>query len=351
MKKVLTLLIMVFSISAMAQQDPYYTHFKDVSQAYNPAGAGEHHGKICLSGLAHYQWRDYSDQTLERGTNGSVGPIVENVAPVTYNLNVGTVFNLGKSRKNAIGFGLTAIQDQLGFTKTTNIMANINFKHYLQGNADNHFGEIAGGIGIGGNQFGFVNPQFRYRDPNDPNIPVTGGSQMLMDLNFGIMYKQKRLGSLDNFYAGLSATHLNGAFYDIITTSGNITRQYEPHYYALVGADYDAGVVTLEPAILAKYAFIASEYRPQFDVNMTALYQNTFRGGLAYRQYGNADAISVLLGYVVKDNLTIGYSYDITVSSIQSVSNGTHEIMVKYCIPIGTIDSDPPVLKLTPRFL
>jgi hypothetical protein len=82
---------------------------------------------------------------------------------------------------------------------------------------------------------------------------------------------------------------------------------------------------------------------------MTALFANTFRGGLAYRQWANSDAISVLLGYQ-KDNIKIGYSYDITVSNIQKVSNGTHEIFVRYCIPISVA---PPtkIIRESVRFL
>jgi len=31
------------------------------------------------------------------------------------------------------------------------------------------------------------------------------------------------------------------------------------------------------------------------------------------------------------DNLTVGYSYDITVNKLASVSRGSHEIFFKYC--------------------
>ena len=93
--------------------------------------------------------------------------------------------------------------------------------------------------------------------------------------------------------------------------------------------------MTLEPAILLKYGLFNKGYRPQIDLNMTALFAQTFRGGLAFRQWGTSDALSILLGYQ-KGPLQIGYSYDITLSNVQVVSNGTHEILVKYCIPIAT---------------
>ena len=90
----------------------------------------------------------------------------------------------------------------------------------------------------------------------------------------------------------------------------------------------------LEPAILAKYGLLNEAYKPQVDVSATALFSNTFRGGIAFRQWGNSDALSILLGYQ-QNRIKVGYSYDITLSDVQRVSNGTHEIFVRYCIPIN----------------
>ena len=89
-------LLRLFSVVASAQQDPYYTHFKDVMQAYNPAAAGHQWGEICISGLTHHQWRDYGDDTKARGTDATEDVGLANVAPVTYNINVNTVFKIGQ---------------------------------------------------------------------------------------------------------------------------------------------------------------------------------------------------------------------------------------------------------------
>lgn len=45
--------------------------------------------------------------------------------------------------------------------------------------------------------------------------------------------------------------------------------------------------------------------------------------------YGNSDAIAVLVGFIVKD-LRIGYSYDLTISSLAVTSGGAHEITLGY---------------------
>lgn len=359
MKRLLPVILIGFGFYAHAQQDPYYTHFKDVMQAYNPAAAGNEVGKICLSGLTHHQWRDFDDNTKARGRDGDpsypdINPDILNVAPVTYNLNVGTVFKLSKDSSKFLGAGLTIIDDKVSYSKTTTIMANLNFKMDLQGG----FHQISAGLGFGGTQWGFDQPDFKSRQLNDPRIPVGGGNQMKFDLNAGVMYKLQRLGPFKDFYAGLSFTNLNRPGYTIpIQTQGGsstLNRAFVPHTYTLVGADYHlpSGNIVLEPAFLFKYSTLAQDlgFPAQFDVNVTALYASTFRGGIGYRQFANTDAASLLIGYV-KGPLQVGYAYDITLSNIQSVSNGTHEILVKYCIPIVTKDPPPPIIRLTPRWL
>ena len=351
MKKALTILTLFVSIYSYAQQDPYYTHFKDVMQAYNPAAAGHKYGEICLSGLTHHQWRDYDDMTKTRGTNGSVEGLVEDVAPVTYNFNVGTVFKLDKAEQHYLGAGISVIDDQIGFTKSTAFMANLNYRKVIQARDQ----ELRAGIGIGGTQWGWDEPKYVARQQLDPNIPVSGANQMKFDLNFGLMFKQKRLGnSINDFYAGFSMTNLNQANYSVnVTTLGGtqaaLNRKYVPHYYTVVGGDIPVGGFVLEPAILAKYGLLQKAYVPQVDINVTALFANTFRGGVAFRQWGTSDALSLLLGYE-KGPLEFGYSYDVTLSNVQLVSNGTHEIMVKYCIPFAVT---PPttILRESVRFL
>lgn len=349
MNRALTILTLFVAAYTYAQQDPYYTHFKDVIDAYNPAAAGKHHGDICLSGLTHHQWRDYADATKLRGSEGDPTYILKNVAPVTYNLNVSTLWKLSKDSTQFLGTGLSIIDDKIAYTKGTSVKLNLNYKKTFQGG----FSEIAAGFGVGTRNWGWVQPDYKYLDPNDPRIPATGNTASELDLNVGVMYKQQRLSVLKDFYAGLSVTNVNSPLYTV-QMNGTFFRQFVPHYYAVFGGNYDLnGSIVLEPAILAKFIpidFAGESYRPQIDLNVTALYAGSLRGGVAFRQWGTFDAVSLLIGYV-KNPLEIGYSYDITTSNVQRVSNGTHEIMVKYCIPLKTYEPKPPIIRLTPRFL
>jgi len=85
-----------------------------------------------------------------------------------------------------------------------------------------------------------------------------------------------------------------------------------------------------------------------FDINMRYFYtvnNNELYGGLTYR---NSDAIGVLLGFSPTRKFTIGYSYDITINKLASVSRGSHEIVLKYCFSIKT---PKPTISRNPRFL
>ena len=59
-----------------------------------------------------------------------------------------------------------------------------------------------------------------------------------------------------------------------------------------------------------------------------------YRGIPLFKSYDNVinnDAIALLIGYTIKDyNLSIGYSYDATISRLATNSSGSHEISIVY---------------------
>ena len=80
------------------------------------------------------------------------------------------------------------------------------------------------------------------------------------------------------------------------------------------------------------------------DINVRYLMGNNalqYYAGLTFR---TSDAIAVMLGGSMR-NWTVGYSYDYTVGKLSSISQGTHEIMVKYCYylpPLKKVPSKHP---------
>ncbi|MBI1305807.1 MAG: type IX secretion system membrane protein PorP/SprF [Bacteroidetes bacterium] len=337
--------------SLMAQQDPYYSHFKFNRQAYNAGAVGEKDEYICLSAIGHNQWLGFDDRTwVDRNTGQPIadGKIEENVAPVTVNFNVNGQIRSNKGQKLWGGVGLSAFDDRLGFMKTTSFKFQGAFFIPIQGN----FARLSLGVDLGMTQFGFVDPKFRWREPNDPRIPNQSVNESKFDLGFGAYYTQKRLGTrITNFYAGASLSHLNGSKYSLVwgngATSGLTDYFLAQHLYFVTGADIPLQnpAFELEPAVLVKY-----NSKLQIDLNCTVKYNQTIRGGLGYRQWATTDALTVMLGYI-KNQLQVGYSYDITLSRIRTVSNGTHEVYVGYCFQLKAPPQPPRPYYRSTRWL
>jgi type IX secretion system PorP/SprF family membrane protein len=152
------------------------------------------------------------------------------------------------------------------------------------------------------------------------------------------------------FYVGVSATHLTAA--DLAELNYKMAR----HIYFMGGYNHDiSSDITLRTNLLVKSDLHAS---PAMDLNVNALWKNMLWGGLSYR-FG--DAIAPMAGFqkifnpIVSGRTTyehvfrIGYSYDMTTSSIKDYSQGSHEIMVSYCF---NITREPPkTISVNPRFL
>ena len=100
-------------------------------------------------------------------------------------------------------------------------------------------------------------------------------------------------------------------------------------YYYLMGGYKFKDVMngTIDAQMLVRTDFI----RFSADLNARYLFKLDDKdayGGLTFR---TSDAIAVMLGYSPMPKLQVGYSYDITVNKIASISRGSHELMVKYC--------------------
>jgi len=101
----------------------------------------------------------------------------------------------------------------------------------------------------------------------------------------------------------------------------------KPHFYLQGGYKYNIDRnYDIEPSVLIKsvphYDFI-------WDLDCRVIYQKMMWAGLGFRSsYKNVDAMLIFIGYNYNDMVNIGYSYDYTLSKLNSVSNGSHEIML-----------------------
>lgn len=305
MKKLLSsLAVFCFLASAsFAQQDPQFSQFMADRLSINPGVAGSQES-ICATLIGRKQWAGFSGQ------------------PNTALLNV-----YGPIPSIRSGIGLSVFLDEIGPQKLTNARLSYAYQLKLGGPTKLGLGISLGLISSslsynwsaydydGANQIGFGSGF------GDESIPDGAVSSSSFDASFGAYLSNPK------YYAGLSIVHLNAGKLE------EMKIEMERHLYLMAGYNFElTPQLVLTPNVLAKTDLTST----QLDVNANLMYDNTFWIGVGYRL---EDAISPQLGYQYqtpdgKSTLRIGYAYDVTTSNLNTYSNGSHEIMLGYCLRI-----------------
>ena len=310
-----TLIIFIFSTvfsHFFAQQDKLITNFMFDKMSINPGKTGvDMYNSICATSIYRNQWDK---------VNGAPNSAVLNIEG-----------NLERFFKG--GIGLAFYHDAIGFSRQNNLLLNYSYPIRIS-----NVGVLGLGFGIGIINYGIEPNWVPPTTATDFSLPV-GFAATNLDANFGAYFQGK------DFYVGLSSTHLSESL--LKKTVADIDQNYQTarHYYFMGGKSFDD---VLNGKIDAQVLLRTDLVKYSFDINTRYFFtinDNELYGGLTYR---NSDAIGVLLGFSPTQKFTIGYSYDITINKLASVSRGTHEIVLKYCYAIET-----PRLTISrnPRFL
>ena len=311
----LLIVFLLCGLNANAQQAPYYTNFMFNKLPYNAGYAGSKDA-ICATLLLHQQWQGYT-------ASG---------APSTQFVNV----HAPVGKKHGVGVGF--VNDNLGYEKTLTAHLYYNYKITLGAN-----GKLAVGPSLGMVQKNLDGSKLVSEIANDPNVPVSSTSSIQPDFGFSAYYTNTQLNKM---FAGISANNINESTMSYDAPRGAVNYKLKRHYYVMAGATYDLNdALALTPSVLYK----TDLNKGQVDINADLLYNNKIRGGLTYR---SADAISILAGYKISDTFHIGYSYDITTTKLNTVSNGTHELVINYCFKMKTkMKVEKKGIRLTPRYM
>ncbi len=168
------------------------------------------------------------------------------------------------------------------------------------------------GVYAGFLQFGF--------DPSkattiSPDLTVLkDASNVTPDAHFGAWYNGL------NYYFGLTLNQLIPSRWPM----GNTARQ---KFHMMLHAGYRWPInenLTFLPGALIKFPFAGPMV---FDVNLNFDVQNMYSLGIGFRRQ---DALLFNAGLKIKEQFSIQYSFDYTISSLQRVSNNTHELSIGY---------------------
>lgn len=310
---ILSLLICFASGVMFGQQDKLLTHFMYDRMSINPGETGLDDG-ICATSIYRNQWDK---------VNGAPNSAVLNVAA---NMN----------RFFPGGLGLSFYHDAIGFSRQNNLLLNYSYPINL-----GNIGVLGAGIGVGMMSYSMNPAWIPPQTMNDPSLPGSDFSAINLDLNFGLYLKGR------NYYAGLSSTHLSESeMLGSATGIGVAGYSTARHYYLMGGyklPNIASGALDFNLMMrtdLVKYSV---------DINSRYFFKKDSKEfgyvGLTYR---TSDALGIMLGYNAFKNFTCGYSYDITVNKLSSISRGSHEFFVRYCF---YLKNPPKTYSTHPRWL
>jgi len=287
MKKLYVLLCAFFIISSIksyAQQDPQYTQYMYNMNVVNPAYAGSKES-LNIGLLYRDQWSGFEG------------------APKTF------TFSAHSPIGDKTGLGLSAISDEIGPVKETNVYVDFSYTLDFGSSRKLAFGVKAGAtfhdVGLtslqlqdGNGDLGPIDPAFS-EDINNtyPNIGA------------GFLYYT------DNWYLGFSVPNLLSSTHLDADPDGREYGNEELHYFATAGYVFQVtDNLKFKPSTLVKSSF---ESPISFDVNANFLFYDRFEIGASYRY---EDAVSGLASVRATDWVQIGFAYDHSISDIDQPS-------------------------------
>lgn len=289
MKKISLIIGLVGMVVGLkAQQLPQYTQYFLNDYVTNPAIAGS---KDYWTGQlnSRLQWVGITD------------------APRTHILSVN-----GALENRKMGLGGYIFSDVVGHTYRTGFSSS--YAYHFNINSDIRLGL---GVNAGLLQFAIDGSQITFEDPGDQALSNGMMSVMTFDAGAGLYLYS------DDFWFSFSAPQLIGNklqfFEDYDATLARLAR----HYFMGGGYKFElVDDVYIEPSLYLRYV---DPVPIQYDVTLRFLYQDQFWIGGAYRVDA---AVSMMAGFILPNNMTFGYSYDIPTNNIKNYSTGSHEIMI-----------------------
>jgi len=316
---------MLFLAAAWAQQKPHYTQYILNQYIINPALTGiENYIDVKVS--HRHQWVGLQDAPITSyvSIHGAIGKKDYRTSPTSFRVPGenprGTAYwEDYTAAEPHHGIGLQMINDRTG--PLSRFAAYATYAYHIGISART---TLAAGFGAGLTNLSLNTSKLDFiYVPVDPAVANSGIINTVKpDFNAGLY-----LYSAD-YFVGLSAMQIipqKIAFsdYAVKTTDG----KFVPHLFATAGYRFllneDFNII---PSVMVKYI---NPLPTQIEFNTKLQYQDVAWIGASYR---NSEGFAGMVGVNISNSLNIGYSYDYTTSRLNTVSKGTHEILIGFMI-------------------
>ena len=276
---------MLFSMSAVAQQTPEFTFWRQNMVLINPAYAGSTE-KTELNVIS------YKDQF-----NGIEG------GPQTQ------AFAAQGSFSDKVGVGLEIVSDRVFIQKETNVFASFSYKLNFGENKDLFLGLKAGGS--------YFEVDFTRLNTQD-NINQGEVSKFNPNFGIGAYYKS------DKYFVSLSAPRiLSAERYEDISGAA---QEASDATLVMFGGGYFYDLnenIQLIPSLMTRYVDGAPF---GLDFNASARFYDKFELGANYRL---KDSFGVMASFEIAQMLDLGFAYDFATSEIKDYTSGGPEFLLK----------------------
>jgi type IX secretion system PorP/SprF family membrane protein len=314
-----------------AQQQPYYTQYILNNFILNPALAGiENYWDCKVSYRNQWVGLEGAPTTLYLTVHTPIGKTKYNretptKVPDLHAKNLGAKqFWMEYTAPPAHhGIGFTILNDKTG--PLSRIAAYGSYAYHLPVGVKT---SLSFGVSLGIQEVNVdaSSVNFGQADPIDPAALESGYLNKLQpDMNAGLWLSNK------SFFAGLSAQQIipvpiNST--NETTASDSVTLLHGkliPHTFITAGYRIIASEdINILPSVMFRYV---QPLPLGFDVNVKVQYQDLLWVGVSYRyKVGYA----AMVGVNISSTFDLGYSYDYTTSQLNTVSRGTHEIVLGF---------------------
>jgi type IX secretion system PorP/SprF family membrane protein len=333
MKKISFILGMLgVTTFATAQQRPHYTQYILNNYILNPALSGiENYTDVKISGRDQWVGLQGAPRTMYLTVHTPLGKKDYKTSATSYQVPGenprGTSYwqNYTASEPHH-GVGLAIINDVSGAYNRFN--ANISYAYHLGISGKTN---LAAGFSAGITRIGRNTSKDVFGTPGDPAQGSAGDLYKIRpDLNFGLW-----LYSAD-YFIGISGQQIIPQ--KIVFADDNLGIKLIPHLFATAGYRFLVNDdINAIPSVMVKYVS-GSPTTPQFDFNVKFQYRDLLWAGGSYRLQ---NGYSAMVGLNVGNAFNFGYAHDFTTTQLNTVSRGTHEIVIGFLLGNSYGDSCP----------
>ncbi|WP_412465564.1 type IX secretion system membrane protein PorP/SprF [Pedobacter sp. KLB.chiD] len=210
------------------------------------------------------------------------------------------------------GLGFVAVSDHAG--QLANTTFDVSYAYHLQlNNQLNLSVGIAGGI----NRAAIDINALLLENPNDPALNNAADVRILPDLSAGLWL----YGA--NFFSGLSVQQVLPQKLNFSGDERYQKGKQVPHTFLHTGYKfYLVEDLNITPSVLVKYV---PNVPFSFDLNVKMGFKDRIWIGAGYRKQ---DALNLMAGFNISHLINLSYSYDVTTSTLNQASKGSHEIVL-----------------------